>query len=289
MEIKKLCRFFIIITLLVSCGLISVYAENNDIKKGNIVEDSATLISNTEKEQNTTVLNFSDAEVIIKNNRVLVPIRNLAELIGCKVSWDGDTKTAYVKNESVNACFIIDEKQYIVNGVTHFLDVSAEIYNSKTYIPLRAAAESLGLYVVYNDSDKTVTLSKYKYYNKIANYLHNESVDTFSIYYELLDFVISDYSEVITDKDSEILLNYTLVYKNFDKDPDTVNYIKAAKEKNDPNYTIYYKEYLQPKEMNFEIRIIADKDGILSMYTDTDPTSNRNWTEFKMSDCILKK
>lgn len=39
------------------------------------------------------------------------------------------------------------------------IDVPAEIFNGKTYIPLRTVGEALGMNVIYNEKNHTVTLS----------------------------------------------------------------------------------------------------------------------------------
>lgn len=124
-------------------------------------------------------------------------------------------------------------------------------------------------------------------YKKIEDYLWKETKDTFSPYYELISYEITDYKEDAKDDTVEGVLNYKIIYKNYDKDPDTVGYIKEAKEKNDPNYKTYYDEYLQQKEMNMEIKAVIDKEGNITLYGDNDPTEKREWTELKMSDFII--
>lgn len=128
-----------------------------------------------------------------------------------------------------------------------------------------------------------------KYYNKVSDFLENESRKTFSDYYELIDFEISNYNETIVGENTEALLNYKIIYKNYDKDPDTVGYIKSAKENNDPNYKTLYNEYLQKKDMNMEIKAVINKNDEILLYTDYDPTEKIEWVEFKMSDCISEK
>jgi hypothetical protein len=105
-------------------------------------------------------LSIADNKIINRDNRVFVPIRELTEIIGCEVGWNENTKTAYLKNDGITACFTVNSKQYTVNGETHSLDVPVEINNGKMYIPLRQTAEALGLIVVYNSNSKAVTLSK---------------------------------------------------------------------------------------------------------------------------------
>lgn len=122
---------------------------------------------------------------------------------------------------------------------------------------------------------------------KIYDYLKAESKEVLSTYYELLDFKIKDYEETSVDNTTESVFIYTISYKNFDKDPDTVEYIKQAKENKDPYYQTYYDEYLEPKELNMELKAVIDKDGAISLYTDNNPHDEREWVLFKMSDIVL--
>jgi len=46
-----------------------------------------------------------------------------------------------------------------VNDKVYNLDVPAEIYNDRTFIPLRAVSESLGASITYNSTTKKITLS----------------------------------------------------------------------------------------------------------------------------------
>lgn len=82
-------------------------------------------------------------------------------------------------------------------------------------------------------------------YDIISAYMEKECKSVFSSYYELLDFEISDYQEEFVNGNVEAIFSYKLIYKNYDKDPDTVGYIKEAKERGDRNYQQLYDEYLQ--------------------------------------------
>lgn len=122
-----------------------------------------------------------------------------------------------------------------------------------------------------------------KYYEKISEYLKTESEKTFSPYYEMLGYEITSYEE----NGNEALIGYCITHKNYDKDPDTVEYIKEAKEKNDPNYKTYYDEYLKPQIMNMYFKAVIDSDGNITLYTDDDPTGKEEWNETKMQDFII--
>ena len=70
--------------------------------------------------------------------------------------------------------------------------------------------------------------------------MKEESINAFSQYYEILDFIISDYQEEVVDGNVEAIFSYNIIHKNYDRDPDTVQYIKEAKERGDKYYQTYY-------------------------------------------------
>lgn len=126
-------------------------------------------------------------------------------------------------------------------------------------------------------------------YDKIANYLEKQAENTFSEYYQLLSFNIDNYEENVQSNNVEAILNYEITYKNYDIDPDTVDYIRISKENNSPYYKTYYEEYLESKDMYMEIKVKIDKEGAITLWADNDPTENREWVSFEMSDCIIGK
>lgn len=125
--------------------------------------------------------------------------------------------------------------------------------------------------------------------DKISAYLKEEFTNVFSPYYELLDFTISDYKEEVVDGNVEAIFSYTIVHKNYDRDPDTVQYIKEAKEKGDKNYQTYYDEYLQPQNMNFYFKAVMDENDAITIYTRNVAIESDEWQQVEMSDYIIKK
>ncbi|MDW5298724.1 MAG: M56 family metallopeptidase [Sedimentibacter sp.] len=124
-------------------------------------------------------------------------------------------------------------------------------------------------------------------YDKISTYLKVEFVNVFSPYYELIDFIISDYKEEFVNGNVEAVFNYKVIDKNYDRDPDTVEYIKEAKERGDKNYQQLYDEYLQPKESNFYFKAVIDKNGEITLYS-KNPAINSEWDEVEISNYIIK-
>lgn len=126
-----------------------------------------------------------------------------------------------------------------------------------------------------------------KNYERISEYMKEHSIATFSPYYELLDFQISDYVEKSTDEGIEATFYYKIIEKNYDKDPDTVGYIKEAKESGSQNYQQMYDEYLESREMNFDFKVIIDKEDKITLYSNVSPNGVQ-WEETKMTDYILQ-
>lgn len=123
-------------------------------------------------------------------------------------------------------------------------------------------------------------------YNKIRDYLKGESIEAFSPYYELLGFRITDYWEEEVDRKTEAEFLYTIISKNYNRDPDTVGYIIEAKENGSDYYQQLYDEYLQPREMNFDFKVVMDEEGKMTLYSNSSP-KGVEWEETKMTDYIL--
>lgn len=147
-------------------SVLDKYILNSDIKTTELISEEEqhteeSTISNGFQISNKTIITKTadDIGAINKNNRLLVPLRNITELIGCTVEWDGSTKTAYVNKAGNIVKFIINSNEYFINDNIYELDVPAEIYDNRTYIPLRAVSESLGISIEYNNNNKTIILS----------------------------------------------------------------------------------------------------------------------------------
>ncbi len=122
---------------------------------------------------------------------------------------------------------------------------------------------------------------------RIADYLEEKCKQVFANYYELLTFDIINYVEHEDNGQTEANFWYQILYKNYDKDPDTVGYIKEAKARGDKYYQQLYDEYLATKEMNFEFKAVIDQAGNIILYTDIDPTEQEEWEQVEIRNFIL--
>lgn len=105
---------------------------------------------------NGMLVEFPDALPFIdSNNRTLIPVRAVAETLGCKVDWNGNTRTATCTKNGISVAIAIGDQNLTVTKSgkksTVTMDTQAIISEDRTYVPIRYVAEALGAYVDYSD------------------------------------------------------------------------------------------------------------------------------------------
>ena len=101
-----------------------------------------------------TMVDITNAEVVPfkVNDTIFVPVSFISEAFGAKVNWDEATQTVGVKYLDKDIRFVIGSDEMKVNGEGVSLDEPASIYDSRTFIPLRAIVEALGKKMFLADS-----------------------------------------------------------------------------------------------------------------------------------------
>ena len=103
-----------------------------------------------------------DVSPMIQNGRTLVPMRKIFEELGCEVEWLADVQTIIaVKNNLIIALQIGKNKVILTDIETNSttvteLEVSPVIYNSRTFVPVRAISDCLGYKVNWDGGIQTV-------------------------------------------------------------------------------------------------------------------------------------
>ena len=93
-------------------------------------------------------INFSDANPFIdENGRTQIPIRAVAEALGCTVEWDDKTQTATLSKDNKTVIIKIGDANMQVGKDIITMDTTAQIINERTYIPIRFVGEALGMKV----------------------------------------------------------------------------------------------------------------------------------------------
>lgn len=108
----------------------------------------------------------SDQPAVIVNGRTMVPVRVVAEALGCEVKWDADTKTAVFVKDGVEASLTIGAAVLNISdgNVTAPVEIDspAVIINGRTMVPIRFLSDTFDCDVEWDGETKTVNVvSKY--------------------------------------------------------------------------------------------------------------------------------
>lgn len=119
-----------------------------------IVEDIQNTISEAHKAANDyevptvkvdgAVVEFTEQDPVIVNDRTLVPMRAIFEKMGAEVEWIDTTRTVNAKRGTTTISLTIDSTTAYKKGQPVKLDVAPTIMNGRTMVPLRFISEALG-------------------------------------------------------------------------------------------------------------------------------------------------
>ncbi len=97
---------------------------------------------------------------VIINNRTLLPLRKVSEEFGAEVNWIGGEKGEIsIKYGDYDLTLWIGEEYIISNGMTVEIDSAPIIIDGRTYLPIKFIAYEFGWDVLWNENEKTVTVS----------------------------------------------------------------------------------------------------------------------------------
>jgi hypothetical protein len=96
---------------------------------------------------------------VIVGGRTLVPVRGVFETLGFEVGWDNTTRTAIITNADYEMRITIDNDVFTVNGISHTLDVPAQLIGGRTMVPIRLPLEAVGFDLDWNGTTRTVLIS----------------------------------------------------------------------------------------------------------------------------------
>lgn len=122
-------------------------------------------------------------KAIIVDGRILVPLRPIGEAMDCKVTWLNSAQTANLENETTKVAMkigstVVSKLKRVNTEVQSkiIIDVPPQIINEKTYIPLRAFAETLDAVVGWDGGSRTAMIV----YDTTLKYAGNFTVATYA-------------------------------------------------------------------------------------------------------------
>lgn len=100
----------------------------------------------------------NDVAPVIKEGRVLIPLRALAEIIGAEVAWNQETKSITLTKEDKVIEIVIGDKFFEINGNKVEIDVPAQLINNRTVVPVRFISENLNHQVNWDADNESVDI-----------------------------------------------------------------------------------------------------------------------------------
>ena len=134
---------------------------------------TTTFASNVYVQLNGEIIDFIDSngnrvDAQIVNNRTMVPLRKIFELLGATVEWDNSTRTASAQKDDVSIKLQIDNPiaEVSTNGITRKIELDSKpiLINDRTMVPLRFISESLGKQVAWDAREQTAIIIDYDYF-----------------------------------------------------------------------------------------------------------------------------
>ena len=146
-----------------------------------------------------------DQPPVMINDRVMVPIRAVAEKMGDTVKWSEKDNSALIIHPDRMVVFKNNHNSVVIAKEPEFdkwehydLDVPAQIVGSRTLTPIRAIGECLGAKVEWDGETQTVKITSSKSINKTIT---DEKVTKFNVYYSLTlkDNLFAEFSPEIKE------------------------------------------------------------------------------------------
>lgn len=137
----------------------------SDVAK-EVIATQKRVLTNKAIPQNFT-FTYNNAAVVLKHpvmvesGRSMLPLRDVAEMLGMKVGFDAATKTAIVVKDGVKMEFPLGMNVAIINGEKVAIDatnaeVKSIVVKGTTYLPVRFIAEQLGLDVSFEKGNVSI-------------------------------------------------------------------------------------------------------------------------------------
>lgn len=100
---------------------------------------------------------------IQQNGVTLVPMRQIFNVLGARVTWVPATKSVFAQKDGVTVSLQLDSKHAVVNGKTIVLDVPVRVVDGVTMVPLRLVADAFGAKVRWEQASRTVRIETPEY------------------------------------------------------------------------------------------------------------------------------
>ena len=84
-----------------------------------------------------------------ENGSTLIPLSLISQYMGYNTQWTQESQKVTIKKDDTTIILTIGSNKATINGRTIVMDTKAQVYNNRTYIPLRFVTENMGATVEY--------------------------------------------------------------------------------------------------------------------------------------------
>lgn len=176
------------------------------------------------------------------NGRTLVPLRALSEALGGTVAYDDITRTASVTRDNTLLTFPLDIPVMTINGEAKVIDVAAQAFGGRAFIPARYLAEALGSTVGWNEPSRTVIIQTIPINRELIGCYALESAKGFQTYGENLHRAMVQWA-TLELKDEQVALRASLP----------------------PGYEILATEWAVTRGVDLSLQVFSEDTALLTL------------------------
>ena len=115
------------------------------------------------------VVKKADVQPYLKDNRLMLSVRFLAEELGYQVKWDNKTKTVTLQDGNTVCTLKVGSNEMIINGEVVHLDTQPEVKKGRVMVPVSSVVKAFRLKqgtsersIVWDAKEKKITISVMK-------------------------------------------------------------------------------------------------------------------------------
>lgn len=97
--------------------------------------------------------------VLMVNDRLVLPLREVLELLGAQVLWNEATETVTIFRGQTRISLRIGDSRAFINGNVVTVSPAPELFNGRTMVPVRFISEALGDKVEWDDSKYSLSIT----------------------------------------------------------------------------------------------------------------------------------
>jgi hypothetical protein len=182
----------------------------------NLIKNSSVIFADEpiKVAVNGQYVDFNGQNPVIIDGRTLIPVRGVFEYLGFSVDWNSDSQQVFIINDDYTVVMAIGDNEFTTNGESHNMDVPSQIISGRTMLPIRAVLESVGYYIEWEDTTRTITINTQ--HSPPDSYLF-PSASTFEVYDQLAnaatDIVIGIATSYRRANESTITLRVDSTFK----------------------------------------------------------------------------